>query len=110
MADVVTPAYGKSAFNCPVCGAHSQQYWHALQGAGWTGGNNKEVKGYQAALCNHCGEWSLWYLSNLVYPAVSTAPLPHPDMPPEVSGDYNEARSIADRSPRAAAALLRLAL
>jgi len=36
--------------------------------------------------------------------------MPHLDMPDTVKELYNEAREIASESPRAAAALLRLAL
>ena len=46
----------------------------------------------------------------MVYPAKSTAPLANPDMPEEIKADYNEARDILQRSPRGAAALLRLAI
>ena len=35
---------------------------------------------------------------------------PHPDMPEEIISEYNEARAIFGRSPRASAALLRLAV
>src|SRR5690606_30436603 len=37
-------------------------------------------------------------------------PPPHQDLPASCSTEYNEARDIAARSPRAAAALLRLCL
>lgn len=46
----------------------------------------------------------------MIYPESATAPLPHLDMPEHISQDYCEARSIVNRSPRGAAALLRLAL
>jgi len=44
----------------------------------------------------------------MVYPATVTAPAPHPEMPADVAADYEEARNVAQQSPRAAAALLRL--
>jgi hypothetical protein len=46
----------------------------------------------------------------MVYPDTSVAPYPNPDLPPEVKSDYDEARAILSRSPRGAAALLRLAV
>jgi len=46
----------------------------------------------------------------MVHPAGATAPFPHSDMPDCVRADYEEAREIASNSPRAAAALLRLAV
>ena len=46
----------------------------------------------------------------LVPPHGAGAPAPHVDMPADVQEDYEEARTIVDRSPRGAAALLRLAV
>jgi len=46
----------------------------------------------------------------MVYPSTSVAPNPDKDMPDDVKLDYQEAASIFSRSPRAAAALLRLGL
>jgi hypothetical protein len=47
----------------------------------------------------------------MVYPFGSAnAPLPDVDLPASPRADYEEARSIVDRSPRGAAALLRLAV
>jgi hypothetical protein len=37
-------------------------------------------------------------------------PLRSPDLPPHIVADYNEARDILQRSPRAASALIRLAI
>jgi hypothetical protein len=45
-----------------------------------------------------------------LYPEASQAPLPNPDLPEEIRADYEEARRIIDRSPRGAAALLRLCI
>lgn len=46
----------------------------------------------------------------MIFPSGSNIPMPHTDMPESVKEIYNEAREIASNSPRAAAALLRLAL
>ncbi|MDQ6212352.1 DUF4145 domain-containing protein [Achromobacter insolitus] len=44
----------------------------------------------------------------MIYPSAVAAPPPHPDMPECCLADFEEARQIAARSPRGAAALLRL--
>lgn len=46
----------------------------------------------------------------MVYPNILTSDLPHVDMPDSVKELYEEARLVANCSPRAAAALLRVAL
>jgi hypothetical protein len=46
----------------------------------------------------------------MIVPAEAPVPPAHVDMPIECLSDYDEARSIVARSPRAASALLRLAL
>lgn len=46
----------------------------------------------------------------MIVPSSAPVPLPHSDLPEDCSFDYSEARDIASRSPRAAAALLRLTL
>jgi hypothetical protein len=45
-----------------------------------------------------------------MYPDVSTAPFPNADLDQSIIDDYNEARSILNKSPRGAAALLRLCI
>jgi hypothetical protein len=44
----------------------------------------------------------------MVHPDSSTAPMPNSDLPDDIRQDFEEARSIINRSPRGAAALLRL--
>jgi hypothetical protein len=46
----------------------------------------------------------------MIYPLVGEAPPPHEEMPPRVRELYEEARGVLPASPRACAALLRVAL
>lgn len=75
----------------------------------------------QGERCLECGKLIVILITNydeevpnkkreIIFPRTSTAPLPHSDMPEDVKVDYIEARAVFDDSPRAAAALLRLAL
>jgi hypothetical protein len=103
----VPPSFGAEAFNCPHCEAYSHQRWSPLlvaSGIGYKGGN------LMVSLCSRCEKPALWVSGKLVYPSLSTAPLPSDDMPEDVAFDYKEAREIVNLSPRAACALLRLAL
>lgn len=46
----------------------------------------------------------------MIHPDSSQAPIPNTDLPEDIRRDYDEARSIINRSPRGAAALLRLCI
>jgi hypothetical protein len=51
----------------------------------------------------------MWHDKEMIFPVgATTAPLTHPDLFRDARADYEEARAIANRSPRGAAALLRL--
>src|SRR3989338_7611285 len=102
------PTFLEKAFNCPHCGAYSNQGWvdpHMHDGRYW---NN--IPTIDLAFCVHCNEYSLWHEGRMIHPASGSAPLPNPDLPEEVKSDYAEARSIVALSPRGATALLRLAI
>lgn len=60
--------------------------------------------------CLKCDGKLLWWKGSIVAPSVTTAPFHHDDMPDAVKVIYEEARQIFEVSPRAASALLRLAL
>lgn len=60
--------------------------------------------------CSNCDRLSLWEEQLLIYPQSNSAPQPNKDMSEDIREDYIEAASILDRSPRGAAALLRLAI
>jgi len=104
----IPPAFRKTAFNCPLCGAYAKQKWETAY--------KYHVPGYHyieeliVAYCDHCSKYSIWYNEKMVYPFKSNAPLPNPDLPNDIKRDYEEARSIVTLSPRGASALLRLAI
>jgi hypothetical protein len=62
------------------------------------------------AFCQHCGGFTLWLGDAMIYPLVGEAPPPHEEMPPQIRKLYEEARGVLPASPRASAALLRVAL
>jgi len=107
------PLYLEPAFNCPQCGAYSNQEW-TYAGKHKRQHNTAVHIGYIPQLyfaqCAHCNEYSIWHNEAMIYPFGGAAPLPNPDMPDDVKQDYEEARSILSISPRGAAALLRLAV
>ncbi len=109
------PEFDGSAFNCPCCHAYSEQKWSTLEkshagGPGVSPVGNSRAKSYYGSTCVHCGSMALWCDEKLIFPVVGLAEPPNPDMPEGIKADYNEANSIANASPRGAAALLRLAI
>lgn len=60
--------------------------------------------------CQGCGQFSMWTYKDLAYPQRTLDISPNPDLPEDITRDFEEARSIATLSPRGAAALLRLAI
>src|SRR3989344_126769 len=93
------------AFNCPHCGAYAKQDWSEH----WDS-NQNDVDGLTTSKCSQCNQYAIWRYSTLLYPESSTVEQPNSDLPFEVRQDYEEAAQIVRKSPRAAAALLRLAV
>lgn len=109
------PEFDGSAFNCPCCGAYAEQKWSRLEEShdgrpGVSPLGDSRAKSYYGSKCAHCGNVALWCDEKLIFPNVGPAELPNLDMPEEIRADYDEANSIANASPRGAAALLRLAI
>lgn len=100
------PSFELRAFNCPLCTAFADHDWLTVVSHGRSGGQQEGE--LRLARCNHCRRFSIWLEGRMIYPENSTAPLPNADLPQDISGDYDEARSIIHRSSRGAAALLRL--
>jgi len=108
------PSYEKDGFNCPFCGAYSHQLWYRTNTNDYhptkEGSQTTSVDDFAVAYCTRCREYSCWYMQRMIYPSTGGAPLPNPDLPKDIKGDYDEARLISSLSPRGAAALLRLAI
>ncbi|TNH19990.1 DUF4145 domain-containing protein [Halomonas sp. BL6] len=105
------PEYQKKAFTCPLCDVYADMHWGELYH------NNYGSSPIVRADCSQCREHSYWLGSfhgdnegKMIYPIISSVPYPNPDMPGNAKKDYLEARDVYPHSPRAAAALLRLAL
>lgn len=108
-----TPGLDKDAFTCPRCGVYSAMKWEALR-------TDQRYVSLALAACHRCRGFSVWYrdysdddgcmVGSMIDPGVLLAPLPNEDMPDVCRGDYMEAREISNKSPRGAAALLRLCL
>lgn len=102
------PELNKDKFNCPHCNAFSQQLWY--NGEKEKNNYRYEVGGLRIAFCTCCEKHSFWYRSSMVYPSVVSVPPPNEDLGEELKDDYLEAATILDKSPRGAAALLRLVI
>jgi len=111
------PEFKKKVFSCPHCHVSSTQTWYPIFrhhseriSAGLYNKVQTQVSELCIIICTNCNEHTLWYNKKILFPITPPAPLPHQDIPDNVKEDYLEAREIVDKSPRAAAALLRLAL
>nr|WP_315231728.1 DUF4145 domain-containing protein [uncultured Flavobacterium sp.] len=107
MTPFTPPKLNESAFNCPHCGAYSNQNWS--QTYSFKGGF-VDIDNLLNSICTHCREFTLWYKGKLIFPSVSGAPLPNIDLPEDIKIDFEEARIILNTSPRGSAALLRLCI
>ncbi len=108
MHPYTAPALNVKAFNCPHCNAYADQRWHGS--LIHTAGNYATLNGFMIAICMHCKKPSYWFNEQMIYPSKVTAPLPNSDLPDNIKTDFEEARQIANLSPKGAAALLRLVI
>jgi hypothetical protein len=65
---------------------------------------------YRVAICDLCGDISIWQNQKMSYPDSELVSEPAAEMPPEVRADFDEALKVFPHSPRASAALLRLSI
>jgi len=71
---------------------------------------NSQVENLFLSNCYNCKGLALWVHEALVYPSMKSGAIPNQDIPENIRHDIEEAREIVEKSPRGAAALLRLAI
>ena len=127
------PDHTKDAFNCPHCDAYARQIWsdcfsqteEPTLGPDATKfslvGKSKWYKA-RVSICSHCDQPTIWLiglashppfrdqLTKMIHPVGRAGPPVNEDLNDEIKEIYNEAADIVNRSPRAACALLRLAV
>lgn len=108
------PTFKGTGFNCVHCKVYAAQEWAELT----LPPDPAEIilpprmrkyfpTGIYRSLCSHCRKPAIWYEEKMVFPDESPE-LPHPDLPADCLAEYQEAGRVFSKSPRAAAALLRL--
>jgi len=103
---------GLQAYTCAHCGAISALKRVSL----WAQDEDDGMHGtdWYSSRCAACAGESIWQQDEFFYrmrwPGGQIGPVAHGRTPDDVRALYDEARDIGARSPRAAAALLRLAL
>ena len=101
------PLYKKSAFNCPNCGAYSNQKWYEVC---FHSNGYHTIDDLEYCVCSHCHKYSFWRKEKMLFPSIGNAPFANADLPKEIKEDYEEARAVLTNSPSASAALLRLTI
>lgn len=107
----IQPVVFSESFTCPNCGVLSMQRWAwATWGLELGYGQHYVGNKLRIAHCDHCSKPSLWIEDKMYFPETGGAPFPNPEMPDSVKKLYLEAASISSKSPKGAAALLRLSI
>ena len=127
LSEYSPPEYKSTAFNCPYCGAYAKQtWWYILLSEDKKGTSyriqaisitlkEKNINVYvEVSFCSHCSQPTFWLsdpgMPKIMYPPTRTAPPANDDLDDNIKKIYDEAADIANRSPRASAALLRLCI
>ncbi len=103
------PRFNTGKFNCLYCGVVAHQVWRKLVRDNRPHTGQLDGTPVSTSECAHCNAHTYWHGEDrIIYPDNSPAPPAHPDLPEGCRTVYDEASAIYSRSPRAAAALLRL--
>ena len=120
------PTHGAPSFDCPHCGAHAQQTWPQAVLCADEGGVTTDWSSIDRSECYTCKKETVWHAQRrysgssgagyshswmewgILWPRERAGVPAHERLPEDLRPLYDEAREVADLSPRAAAALLRL--
>jgi hypothetical protein len=117
--DHAAPRRDSKSFRCPFCGHDAHHHWQPFvvgyesKGRGGEGawrGIGRDAEGFAMSICEDCYQPMVWRGEEAIWPPRSSAPPASEYMPARMRVDFEEARQVFDRSPRAAAALLRIAI
>ncbi|TGK24956.1 DUF4145 domain-containing protein [Leptospira stimsonii] len=106
----ILPAVNLKSFTCYHCGVLAKQDWVHRRWSGFEDSYNKSSNEIRISTCDHRGKHALWVLEENCFPGTGDTRPPNPAMPDSVLKIYTEASSISGKSPRGAAALLRLSI
>ncbi|MGV0919203.1 DUF4145 domain-containing protein [Empedobacter falsenii] len=92
-----------------MIGTIAQQKWWSIA---WNGSDyhNRLANNLRISTCTHCVNNTLWIEDKMYFPDNGNVPFPNVEMPQSVKDIYLEAASVYSKSPRGAAALLRLGI
>ena len=112
MSEYYPPTYKSEEFHCRHCHVYAAQDWSTvyLQTKPEINLGHIESIRVEVSLCSHCKDPTFWLAEKMIHPPAHTAPPANSDLPNGVKKFYEEASAVADQSPRAACALLRLAI
>lgn len=106
----IQPKVFSKSYTCPHCGVIAKQDWFFRSWEGFQKGNQEEYNPLRVGTCHHCTKSTLWVEEKMFFPDTGNAPYPNPEMPDSVLKLYIEASAVSSKSPRGAAALLRLSI
>ena len=123
MEKFIVPEIDLGKFTCPHCNAITQHTWGQLNIRSTNEVYSIMIEGIRYSACTHCKDITLWYIKKkkvnnkyesdleiCIYPNTLSIPPINSEMPEDIKELYIEAGSIFSKSPRASAALLRLAI
>ncbi len=122
MSEYSPPEYRSDGFNCPYCSAYAKQTWWYIIPTEDKSCSRQIIKAIsitqnvyvEVSFCSRCQQPTFWLsdpdMPKIMYPATRTSPPANDDLDDSIKKIYNEAADIANKSPRAACALLRLAI